>query len=207
MESGSVILQTPSTREEVLCFAVHRNSAGLTTPARVKPSKWTSRPHCGPSVLVRFSDTHTIVAFYGGRPVADLWFCDALWVAGLSLTKTLSPSSSRSNTSRWASGDVLIEPSNVAFRHTTDSSSSSSLHTFFYLATSHWTKPFATESTVSKQGSERCGLQVHTTATAKQHTPCLPKTPALWLRVPECCDNDSMSPTSVGQSTHCDVSR
>ena len=52
------------------------------------------------------------------------------------------------------------------------------------------------------------------TATAIQHSPCLPKMPAHWLRVPECRDNYPSSPTSVGrtpaiegiaQRTHCFV--
>ena len=51
-----------------------------------------------------------------------------------------------------ASGCVLIEPSTAAFRHTTDSSSSSILDNFFYLATLNWTKPFATVSTLVEAG-------------------------------------------------------
>ena len=49
-------------------------------------------------------------------------------------------------------------------------------------------------------------------ATAIEHSPCLLEMPAHWLRVPECCDNDPTSPTSVGRTqaiegivrrTHC----
>ena len=46
------------------------------------------------------------LAVYGGKPAADLWFCKAPWVADVRLTTTRSPSSSRSNTSQWASRNV-----------------------------------------------------------------------------------------------------
>ena len=52
----------------------------------------------------------------------------------------------------------------------------------------------------SKQWSERCGLQLYVTAAAIQHSLCLPEMLASWLRVPECCDNDPTSPTSVART-------
>ena len=99
-----------------------------------------------------------------------------------------------------ASAYVLIEPSTAAFRQTTDSSSSPILHTFFFLATSHWTKSFATESTLVE-------AEVGTLWTASAHdgngkrTPCVPKTPAPWLRAPECCDNKPTDATQHFAST------
>ena len=42
-----------------------------------------------------------LFAVDGGKPAADLWSWNALWVADVSLTMTLPPSSSRSNTPLW----------------------------------------------------------------------------------------------------------
>ena len=51
-----VILQTPSTREDVLCSPPQLG--GGRTPTGVLPSKCSSRPHCGPSVPVHSSATN-----------------------------------------------------------------------------------------------------------------------------------------------------
>ena len=41
----------------------------------------------------------------------------------------------------------------------------------------------------STQGSDSCGPQAHTTATANPRTPCLPTMQARRLRVPDSCDD------------------
>ena len=148
---GSVILQTPSTREEVLCFAVHRNSAGLTQRMSltwVQPSKLTSRPR---PVLLSTSPTHHCSRF-AAEEVPLIFGCAMCcgWLICTSSRRSLP--SLPDHTRLYGLGLRLIEPSTAAFRHTTDSSSASILHTFFYLATSHWTKPFTTVSTLVEAG-------------------------------------------------------
>ena len=56
------------------------------------------------------------------------------------------------------------------------------------LCTPHFTlaSVFLREST---QGSDSCGPQAHTTATANPRTPCLPTMQARRLRVPDSCDD------------------
>ena len=105
----SVILQTSSTREVVLCFAVDRNSTGLTqrvdaNPGTFKVDKQTTLwSQCTGPLL-----PHTpSLAVYVGKPAADVWFCKALSVADMYVTTTLSPSFSISNTSRWSSRNVF----------------------------------------------------------------------------------------------------
>ena len=112
----------------------------------VKPSRWTNTRHLWSQCTCPLLHHTPLFVMDDSELAADLWFWSVLCVVDLSLLMTVSPYSSRSNTSLWASRNVLIATSPIASRHTTDSPSSSILHTYMCLATWKMTFPFTTES-------------------------------------------------------------
>ena len=99
------LLSTLLETGNVILLAVHRHSAGLTQ--RVDPNldttfevdKQTALWSQCTCPLLR----HTpLSAVNGGKPTAHLWFCNALWVAGVYLTTTDSLLSLQDHTLRYA---------------------------------------------------------------------------------------------------------
>ena len=114
LENGSDTLQTPSTREEALNCAGSLSQIDGTDPEDgPQPGVTFTVDEQSTLSLLRHTPTFAVD---GAKPAADPWFYNVLWVADMSLTTTLSPFSSRSNTSLWTSSDVVIEPPLLAIK-------------------------------------------------------------------------------------------
>ena len=150
MESGLSIRRTVLTSGKALDFVVGLSQCGGTDPQDgLQPGyQCDCNQHCPLSVPVHSSATHQRLRWLAACQPLIIILYHVLRVADLSLTTALSPFSPRSNTSRWASSYVLIEPSPIALRHIVDSPSSFILPTFSCLAAIYWTFLFTTVSTM-----------------------------------------------------------